>query len=92
MILYISIAERPSLPVLQKFETKEGTENILETIGAGYSKVAICLLNDKDGGKLNTIKASNSYKVEPIVEDIFHKWLNGDHPIIAKIYLFKIIL
>jgi hypothetical protein len=76
---------------LQTFETKEGTENILERIGADYSNVAICLLNDKNGGRLNTIEASNNYKVEPILKEIFRKWLNGDHPSLQKIYLFKII-
>ena len=70
------IAQRPSLPALQNFKTKEGEYvNILQMIGAGYSSFGICLLNDKDGGMLNTIRVSNNYKVEPVVEEIFNRWL-----------------
>ena len=53
--------------------------NILQSIGADYSSFAICLLNDDDGQKLETIKASNNYKVKPIVQEIFNEFMKGDN-------------
>ena len=52
--------------------------NILQRIGEDYSFFAICLLNDEDGGELETIKASNN-KVKPIVQEIFNELMKGDH-------------
>ena len=76
MILLFCTAKAPTLPVLQNFKTNDGrTLNVLTRIGSKYENFGTCLLNDNDGGKMDTI--DDHRNAETKLNSVMKKWLAG---------------
>ena len=67
----------PSLTELDSLERKDGTTfSVMDELGSDYKKVALQLLDDKNGTIMENIKEDKT-KVADIKEEIFRRWRNG---------------
>ena len=73
----LSLGDRPVLPQLQQFITKDGSSiNLLQIIGVQYENFGTCLLADNLGVKMAAIK-SDERSVDSKMREIITKWLQG---------------
>ena len=77
MSLFLSAAERPSLPQLLSLKPRGG--NIISIMSREYKRLGHILLNDDDGTIVDQITDDNSgpNKSRDIVMEILKRWIRG---------------
>ena len=68
--------DRPTLPELQHFPTKDGFKDIVGEIANDYQNFGILLLNDEMGNRIRSIERTQQNPVD-ITVDILRQWLQG---------------
>ena len=69
--------DRPTLPELQHFPTKDGFRDIVGEIANEYQNFGIPLLNDTNGDKVESIKKAQLQSPVAITREILRQWLHG---------------
>ena len=69
--------DRPTLPELQHFPTKDGYKDIVGEIANEYQHFGILLLKDKNGNRIKSIERAKLQSPVDITVDILRQWLYG---------------
>ena len=77
LFFFVFAAERPNLPKLLRFPSKEGTINVPKQISTNYLTFGILLLNDETGAEVNRIVLKHHEDAEQINLEILRLWIEG---------------
>ena len=69
---------KPNLLNLMTLSTREGYINIIEKTAVHYREIGTYLLEDYDGVQVDIIERNKKGEVEPIMREIYQKWIAKD--------------
>ena len=76
-MVFLTLAQRPTLPTLLKFPCKGGFIDLISEIGAKYKKFGILLLKDHTGARITAIAQKHTNDAEQINIEVLQEWLQG---------------